>query len=282
MNEGVLPKIVFCADRLISAEIQFEHGQPKIYRLTESTYVMMASSDSLKSDMIVKSTINSIETKHPSAHEVVTILANECKNIEQNEREKNVLSKFGLDYESFIEKSRSMSQDFMRIVTSELENYDSGFRSQFLIFGLDPNPHIYIVEQDGSYKLHDFVGFAVVGSGFPLAFADMTKYMYHPSVSLAAALVRVYNAKKIAERIGSVGKMTDLYVLHMPEQDGKQNVQTWWVPDEVMKILDDGIQTVKDQELETYVDIMKNIDKFFDKETAKTNKEKNSEKPKGN
>jgi len=272
--EGLYPKIVFAADRLISAGIQFEHGKSKIERITDSTWVMMASNDSLKSDMIIKDTITEIADSNISVKEIVSVLSKQCEKMEKSEREKGVLSKFGLSYDTLIEKSRHMSQDFIRIVTAELEDYVSVFEANFIIFGLDPQPHIYIVEKDGNFKLHDFVGFAVIGSGYPLAFADMTKYVYHPSLSLAAALVRVYNAKKAAERIGGVGReFTDLYVLHTIEEKGKKEQVIWKVPEELMKILDAGIQTMKDKEFGTYVGIMKKIDEYFAKSIEKGKQE---------
>lgn len=277
--EGLYPKIVFAADRLVSAGVQFEHGQAKIEQLTDSTYVMMSSNDSLKSHMIIKSTIKKIGKTNHSIEDVVKMLASECEQAEKLEREKNVLSKFGLTYETLVEKSRSMSQDFIRIMTSELESFESDFDGQFLIFGLEPAPHIYIVDKYGNYKLNDFVGFAVIGSGYSLSFADLTKYTYHPSIPMAVTLVRVYNAKKVAERIGGVGKeITDLYVLHTIEDNNKKKIVTpWQVPDEIIKILDDGIQTMKDKELQTYGGILKKIDEFFtkskDSEKSQPNKE---------
>ena len=45
-----------CADRRITAGIQFEGGTPKFQKLTENCYIMDSSSNSLLSDLIIKLT----------------------------------------------------------------------------------------------------------------------------------------------------------------------------------------------------------------------------------
>ncbi|MBM3199703.1 hypothetical protein FJZ53_02110 [Candidatus Woesearchaeota archaeon] len=251
------PQIVFTADRLISAGIQFEHGVSKIMNLTDNCWLMCASNDSLKSDIIINNVREKLLTNKPKIKEIAEIFSKECQKLMNDERETEVLAKFGLNYETFIKKSKELSQDLIRLLGTSLDNYTSNFETEFLILGLEPSAVIYVINQDGEYKPYDRLGFACIGSGSTLAFPEMTKYSYTPTLGLYAALIRVYQAKKVAQRVSGVGEYTDLLVLCLPE--GTQKPVAWIVNPEIMSILDEGLSNIQRDELNNYGVIIKNI-----------------------
>jgi len=114
--------------------------------------------------------------------------------------------------------------------------------------------HIYTVNQTGECKLHDYLGFAVIGSGYDLAFPELTKFPYFPLIiGWQDALIRVYDAKKVAERMGGVGQQTNLVVLNI-NIDEKTKVRTpvvWMPGEDTFNVLDRGIERLKKTEVET-------------------------------
>lgn len=258
------PKIVFAADRLISAGIQFEHGVPKITPLTDYCFVMVSSTDSLKSDMLISNVKNKVKGQNFKIKEIIEIFSKECKLLINSEREEQVLSKFGLTYDSFLKKSKELSQDLIRLIGLELENFESSFKTEFIILGLEPQAELYVINQNGEYKPYGMLGFACIGSGSDLAFPEMTKYAYTPILSLPEALVRVYQAKKVSERVSGVGKYTDLFVLHIPEEFKKNSKEKWipspWlVNQKIIKILEEGLDKIQSDEVTHYKEMFEGI-----------------------
>lgn len=239
------PKIVFSADRQITAGIKFEHGKPKIKKITEYCYVIMSSSNTLRSDMIVEQVIDNIKEK-PSIREIVELFREVLEESKRDETEREVLKKYGLTYSEFIERSNSLSDILVKTVIGELDAYQSNFECEFLVFGLEPTPHIYVVDQDGRFASHDYMGFAVIGNGKTLAFSELTRYRYHPNISYVVGLVRVYNAKRIAERITGVGETTDLFVLNIDDRVvDKPVIVPWPVDETTMDILEKSFERMQ-------------------------------------
>jgi len=264
------PKIILSADKLISAGIQFEHGYGKIGTVTDYCYVMMATDDALTGDMIIRETKKQVENKGFPIEEITRILAKVCEKYYQTSIEKNILFKYNLNYENFKSKSQDLSPNLIDIIVDEINIFQYDFKAEFIVCGIDTDPHIFVVDQCGNYKSYDYIGFATIGSGSPLAFSEMTKYSYHPNTQLSMALARVYNAKKVSERMGGVGRSTDLYVLYLTTD---KKVVLWKPPENVEKLLDDGFKTMQTKETDVYADIIEKINKFF----AETPKEKTDE-----
>jgi len=252
------PKIVFSADRQITAGIKFEHGMPKIRALTDYCYVIMSSSDTLKSDMIISKVVQRLD-ENPRINEIIEQFALVLDESKKADIERDVIKRYGLTYPEFLSKSRELSDTLVQSIIHEIEIYEYNFACEFLLFSLEPTPHIYVIDQDGKYKPHDYMGFAAIGNGAQLAFTEMTKYSYHPNIDHIQGLVRVYNTKRTAERISGVGETTDLYVLHIVEKDGKAQVEHWHVDDVVMDMLESSYKRISSQERKTIDRVMHKI-----------------------
>jgi hypothetical protein len=264
-----MPKIVFCADRMISAGLQFEHGEAKIQWLTASSLVMVSSNKSLRSDMIVKSVQMKIAGKPMTTEAVADLFKQECIAAQQDEREQEILIPLGLSYKTLWEKSSIISKEALGGIMGQLENYESDFLTQFIVLGIDQIasayvPHIYIINQDGEVSLQDYLGFGVIGSGYDTAFPELTKYVWNRNISLSDALARVYNAKVAAQRMAGVGEFTDLSVLYVFEGTDKViRIGLWDATPEARKLLQDGVEATRKKDQDAYVDILKKVEAIF-------------------
>lgn len=261
------PKIVFAADRLISAEIQFEHKPGKITRLSDYCYVMTSSDDALRSNMIVQQVIDQFQARNLLIiKEIADLFSKVCIDEKSKQREHDVLGPLGLNYETFRRNSKDISSEMVREITTSLTYYQYRFESEFLILGIDiepqPKAHIYTVDQDGKCKLGDFLGFAVIGIGRSLAFPELTKFPYAPNdIDWQQSMLRVYYAKRVAERIGGIGRQTDLFVLHVTKDDKNGGVvpMRWRVNDDTRELLDKGIEKLKQSEIDTLNSVLQEV-----------------------
>jgi hypothetical protein len=273
------PKIVFSADSLISAGLQFERWGGKISPLSDYCYVMASSSDALLSDMIVNEVQSKVSGSVPTIKEIADLFSTTCINEKRKQQERDVLGPLGLSYDSFHANSKNMSPELVREIMNSLTYYRYKFETEFLIVGIDmlPNPtaHIYTVNHDGECKLHDFLGFAVIGSGYTLAFPELTKLAYSPFVTTwEEALIRVYDAKKVAERMAGVGPVTNLAVLNI-NVDEKTKIRkpvVWWPMQDTFKILDGGIEKLKKNDLDTMTIVHRELKDLLAKAKAQAGK----------
>jgi len=270
-----LPKIVFCADRMISAGLQFEHGVPKVQWVTQTSLVMTSSSDSLLSDGIAKKVQTRLLGKTVDIEVVANTFREECLALKTRLIEQAVLTPLGLTHEALWKKSGEIPKEAFESIIDRLEGYGYDLQTKFMVFGIDKTgdlftPHIFLIDQDGNVEPQDFLGFCVIGSGDGMAFPEMTKHTWTPDVNFAEALVRVYNSKKAAERVGGVGKMTDLYVLHVFQDDKKvKQIGLWNATEEVRMLLDAGIENTDVKDHEVYETILSNLTKILgNKQTA--------------
>ena len=272
------PKIVFAADRLVSSWVNFESGVPKIRGLTNYAFVFIATNNAPIANGIilrVEEQIKSFSGKKLTVEQIVQLISKECKNKLDGERERYVLSPFGLTYDEFIKKSKDMLKELANVIMVNLCNFEDNdyeFEAEFMLIGIEEKPSIYIINQKGEFTPSDYAGFATIGSGKYMAFPEITKFTYHPNVDMGQALVRVYNSKKIAERVGGVGKETDLGVLHLTKD---KTVALWIAEVDVKNLLDKGIDDVKTQEMKIYTEVIKKLYDMFGKENGKNEQKEN-------
>ena len=240
---------------------------------------MSASNDALASDGIilkVQDLITSKKDVNLTIEQIANIFSQECKNKLKLERENQIYLQYGLTEEEFKEKSNKLSELIVKDILDRLHEFKYDFEVEFLLVGIDSNPfvpHLYTITEMGDIQNSDHMGFATVGSGKYLAFPEMTKYAYHPNSSLSESIMRVYWSKKIAERVGGVGKETDLVVLHTaPESE----VMLWIAESKHKELLDKKLEDIHKFEFNTSVETLKELtDTVFNlKQELKTLPEK--------
>jgi hypothetical protein len=271
-NTLVNPTILFCADRLVSAGIQFEGGSSKIIQVTQNCVVMESSNDSPASEMVLESL--RVQLKQDQAYTVKQIsemLAKECIEQRRSKLEENVVYRYNLA----VNNLKADANVILRDVVNELRVYPYPL-FEFIVCGLDnpKEPHIFTVDQDGNIKSWDFLGFATIGSGSELAFSEMTKWLYSDQQPLSLAIPRIYFAKKASERAQGVGKITDygfLTFIKNPKSDEFiPNAYFISTDQQMIKQLDESYNSIRSFEATTITNMQNEIDKRF-KESQKQN-----------
>ena len=256
------PAVLVCADKLISAGIRFESGSSKIIQLANCV-VMGASEDTGISELILKRfRYNLKPEQYYSVTNLSTILSQECTIFKKNMLDREVISKYNLVIEKLHIHSDSLSSDAI----DELEKYDYP-EFEFIVTGLDSaGAHIYTVDQDGSIKSWDFLGFTAIGSGSSLASLEMTKWMYPARQLLSLGIPRMYLAKRASERAEGVGTNTDYGILTYKKQHNSEDtvVKLTYLSElpDLMKTLDNAYNKILQNEADTIIEIQSSIEKM--------------------
>lgn len=265
-QEPIPPCIVFCADKLVSAGVQFESIEAKIKRITDYCYAM-TSGDAFESDLILERVRQKVGTpeKPLKIEEIVRMLSKECFDYKKEWFENNVLWKYNLAFDKF----RVTPEPIVADAVKEINGCVYPFDFSFIVLGLESSreAHLFYVDQDGAYQLHDSLGFVTIGVGRTLAFPQMTKYAYSRYFPLPTAISMVYISKKVSERMQGVGQLTDLVVLHFKDATFSPVI---WVPStdpEFMKKLNEAFDTISKNESTELQNISKKVQEWFIEKT---------------
>jgi hypothetical protein len=218
MFSDVSPKIILCADRAVSTNIQFEGGESKIKHITDWCYILQSSNNSFVSDLILERVKAKVQTeKCQNTLRITEILKDECITYKTECVQRDVLE----TYQTIGSKLNAPPESYVKLAKDDVTKYltnNFDFVSEFIVAGLEPNEaHIYLVNQNGEYYLGDSLGYLTIGSGSDLAFLQMTRYIYSMRTPMTPAMTLVYIAKKISERAIGVGRTTDFLILHSPD-----------------------------------------------------------------
>lgn len=257
-------KIVFSADRQISAGIQFEGGMPKYQKFTDNCFIMDSTSDSLLSDLIIKNTKDRInDTQFMEVDKIVDILCEECEKMKIEHASKDLLWK----YKTLPIDLQKDQKELLPYINNELQAYIYELQCEFLVFGIETQnvAHIYHIDQDGKRKLLDNLAFATIGNGGSLASLEITKYPYTRETVAVEAIARVHFAKRLAERALYVGHDMDLVILYFREEGEEEKKEliptildiTTARPD-IIEALDNAFTDVTQYEREKVREIMPN------------------------
>jgi hypothetical protein len=275
------PTVIFCADRLVSAGIQFNSGSSKIILITPSCVIMASSDDSLISESIIEQLRAKLDpNKQYLIKEIAETLRKECIEYKKERVNDDVLEKYNLVTAKMAADPNSVIREAM----SELHAYQYPY-FEFIVCGLDNEAsmaHIYKVDQDGHLTNWDFLGFTTTGSGSQLAFAELTKWFYSSQHSLSHAIPRVYFAKKVSERALGVGNITDFGFLAPHKPVGKETIEigTFYISTarNIMDDLEQGFKNVLEHEMKEITDIQQKIDAAFNANVEKQKTESSNEK----
>jgi len=282
-NLPTSPTVVFCADRLVSAGIQFTGGSSKISKITSNCVVMESSDDSLISELIMERIRRKIEPqKQYSIREIADMFRIECNQFKQEKVEADVLEKYNL----VTKKLSADPNQILKEAMNEIRTYQYPF-FEFIIGGLDKEgdqAHIYKIDQDGALTTWNFLGFATTGSGSQLAFAELTKWFYASQHPLSYAIPRVYFAKKVSERAQGVGTHTDFGFItyYTLKETGKPQPTVFYISTstQMMPILDTAFQKILKNESAEIGNVQTQLDAIFQQKPPDESTTDNQQKPK--
>lgn len=222
VEDGYLPAIVFCADRLLSSSITFEHGNPKIKLIPERAIVMEAG-DATISDLVLNKEILSDKNSKTDLKFIAEKINQNILNLRNRVIEEKVLSKFGIDYNTFL--TAEIPQNLFNHIVNQIELVTNDLSLEFLLVGFDTDgsPQLFKISSETGIQCYNSVGFVNSGSGQFMSLIEMTKSEHSNSIPDSEAILKVYAAKKGAERVAGVGKNDDLGVLYTVI-DEKENI----------------------------------------------------------
>jgi 20S proteasome alpha/beta subunit len=84
---------------------------------------------------------------------------------------------------------------------------------RILLAGVDSEARIYYICDPGTYSSYDEIGFFCPGMGKEQAESTFVWYDFSPEQKLSEVLFIAFEAKKRAKAAGSVGKMTDGWII---------------------------------------------------------------------
>ena len=119
--------------------------------------------------------------------------------------------RFGIGKDEFYQYGKvRFPEDIYRLTMAEISQLSIG--AEFLVCGFcGPSAMIFKTNTRGHVSMPD--EFATIGEGADLAMSSLLHRGYSDILDFPAALYAVYEAKRVAERVPSVGEATTLNVL---------------------------------------------------------------------
>lgn len=215
LGEDNSPDMILAASdrKFTSGGIEYEHSHPKKWELTANVQMLVSGDIEAHTEIWTATVKEMPETQPQTVLEVASLYSKHFDTYCHKQRQRGVLQKLGLDYDSFIARQDEMSADFVQLRTEELRNYDLELES--LVIGCDlarpHTPHIYHITEDDGVIDKDEIGFAGIGTGGELAELQFMFARYSPFWTQERALLLLYQAKKIAQHAQGVGRRTDVF-----------------------------------------------------------------------
>jgi 20S proteasome alpha/beta subunit len=207
--------LVLAADRAVTGNIaiEFEHPGKKMTCLSDSC-VALTAGDALSYtelfDMVVE---NIAMHKSPSVNEVVS----KIKELYQKKRKEQIIENFLIprgfdDFRDFYNGQKHLLPELALTIQTEIEKYNFGL--QILVAGMNgETAHIYEINDPGTSRCFDSIGYDAIGSGLPHAMYTLISRNCNQNMPLEDAFLTVYEAKKMAERAPGVGSIaTDICI----------------------------------------------------------------------
>jgi hypothetical protein len=200
--------IVACTDWKVSNSLGSSETRYKLLDIG-SWHLLSAGAD----DEIARLRLHLDNVFASNAVDETTIipLCNEAVRRRKHEKADGYISaKFGITYDHFLEKGKLLfpSEVFHAIM---LDISSLSLRAEMLIFGLENGlPYICEIASDSSVHIRE--DFAAIGEGRSLAVASLMRRDQSDYTSLHRTIYNVYEAKKYAEKVPSVGELTNIAV----------------------------------------------------------------------
>ena len=127
-----------------------------------------------------------------------------------------VRSRFSLSYREFLTLGSQFPEDIYRDTCHEISELT--LDCELIIFGfVEKGAVLYVVSGDCSVGTDDWLAFAGIGSGAPLAEAWLHFREQHKLMLLQRTMYHLYEAKKFGERAPGVGEQTELVVVSLDQ-----------------------------------------------------------------
>lgn len=130
--------------------------------------------------------------------------------------ERNVLFRYGVSWDSLAERmaANELPQAFLDNLFSSVNACQIPFLTDVIFAGWNPDgtPKIISVTPE-SIDDRSHYGFATIGEGYEIADNEFKTGIYLPKIRKSAAVFKAIVAKRRAEAVASVGRMTSVWVI---------------------------------------------------------------------
>lgn len=215
--------VVAVADRMVgdvSLSLETEQDTRKI-DLLGGSFVAMTAGDALRHTNLIRDAIGEISNGNDlDVRKAAAIVERQFIKHRQDLAEKSVLNEVGFSYQDFLEQQHNLLPDFVLSLWASYREVELGI--DLLVAGIDQSgAHLYRVAAPGLASCYDSIGYAVIGTGQPLAESFLMEADYSPEISLNRAIWMAYVAKKRSERAPGVGsRYTDIMVIEPERRPG--------------------------------------------------------------
>jgi hypothetical protein len=210
---------------LTAGDVQFQPSSSKIWQLTNSICMMSAGDIGLQTEIFTQMqkaiaiAIKAAPTEWQRVEDMAELYRKAYFEIKRRRAEREILTPFGLDSDSFLSRQTAMHSDLVSKISMELIGYKMP-KVAAIVAGNNPSiidptsvtAHIFVIE-NGNLSCSDKVGFACIGAGAWHANSTMMLAGHTPSTPIPKGLLAVYAAKKRAEVAPGVGTETDTFVV---------------------------------------------------------------------
>jgi 20S proteasome alpha/beta subunit len=108
-------------------------------------------------------------------------------------------------------QKENLAQPAVNVIVNNVA--DARMKGGFLLAANDAHQVRLYVVNDQSAGCHNDPGFAAVGSGSTFALPVLAAKRIHKGIDLERAIYAAYEAKRISEEVGTVGRLTDMAIV---------------------------------------------------------------------
>jgi 20S proteasome alpha/beta subunit len=213
------PKIVLCADRKSSTMLGSAETADKVQYLCHGCRCLTAGteSDIIALVRLYKKIFD--DEGNRSATNIDSSIKEPLFRRRHDLATEYIRNRFLMSVDEFMKHGKErLPTELFYDATQKLSAID--LNADLIVAGfIDGAPEIYSTDSFGVARASNH--FAVVGEGAYLASASLLRREQHDYSGLEETLYNVFEAKKLSESIGSVGKQTWISVLH---HDGSSNI----------------------------------------------------------
>jgi hypothetical protein len=212
--DGKRNAIVSCNDWKVSGPLGSSETADKLWRLNRGWFALGAGvpSEIMEMARVYRTCLRAEDAEEITDANVNRVLKRPLQILKGQMADSHVQAKYAMSYSEFLKigKERLPELNF-RVTTEEIANIK--LRSRFIILGfIDRVPQICKTTFD--FDLEFSEDFYAIGEGSYLAEAALFQRSQHANVPLMRAAYSVYEAKRIAETVPSVGKDTSIDVFY--------------------------------------------------------------------
>jgi len=203
--------LILCSDWKASTALGSSETSYKQHFLPHNWYALGAGSESDILSFVALLKLEFDAVKEINETNVQSLIRGAIQKRKNQKADEYISSKFGVSYKDFIDIGKTkFPEELFRAAFTEVSRIDLG--ADLIVAGFN-NLQLPLICEATNDGVHIRDNFATIGEGAYLATSVFRHRQYHGVEDLNRAIYVVYEAKRYAERVGSVGTQTLLRVL---------------------------------------------------------------------